>query len=108
MFGKANLIVQDIEVKHLKATLYGEHQLTIENGLVTELKYHTYGESDIDSQNLDTQTTSIWAMGESEFVVKANEKISFSSIGESKVNYTGAANVRKGITIGENEVEKVY
>ena len=107
MFGEADLVVQELDVKSMKAALFGDHNLRIENGSAEKLVYHSYGESDIETESLNTKITRIWAMGDSEFKVNADEKIRFSSLGESKVKYLGDPDVRKGITIGENKVKKL-
>lgn len=107
MYGDGQLHISSISSDYLKAKLYGDNLIKIDGGDIRKQKYKSYGENVIDSRNLKSLVAKSSNFGESEIRLHAVEKIKFSSLGESSIEYSGVSRIRKGIVLGDNEIQRV-
>ncbi|MEM9850333.1 MAG: DUF2807 domain-containing protein [Bacteroidota bacterium] len=107
LFGASNVIVEKLEVQQLKVALFGENHFEVKNGYAAEQSYRTFGENQVDVRRLNNQYARLRTFGENEFKVEADERIRLSGAGESKLMYSGQAELTKGIALGEHQIRRV-
>lgn len=107
IYGEAEVVLQEVNLDVLKTIIYGESTLDIQKGNVEKQVYTNYGESMVDVSSIESKETKIISHGEGEYKVHADEKLRVTAYGEALVQYTGDANVQKGILIGETSIEKM-
>ena len=107
MYGTGELHINSIQSESLKVKLYGNNLIRIVDGKIRKQKYKSYGENVIDSENLECQIAKTTNFGESKIKLHASEKIKFSSLGESRIRYSGVTWIKKGIVLGKNEIYRV-
>lgn len=106
-YGEPEILLHEVSLGELKATLYGESNLIIKAGSVKEQKYTAYGESKINSLGISNNTTKITAYGESDFQLNVKDEIKLTAYGESVVSYKGNPSINKGIKIGQVKINRI-
>ena len=107
IYGKSEVIINKINVNNLDVSIYGDSYLNIEKGTVKQQKFRAYGASKIMASDVKSHETKITAYGNGTFQFNVSKKIKVSSYGEATVLYTGDAQLKKGIVIGESTIRKV-
>lgn len=107
LYGEGELVIGEIQSETLKAKLFGNNFLNIKNGVTHKQKYKSYGENKVDTRNLESVIAKSSNFGENDIRLQASDKIKFSSMGVSKIRYSGVSRVKKGILLGENEIYRV-
>lgn len=107
LYGESKLIIDSIQTKELKATLYGDNHLTIHKGEAASQVFKSYGESKIDAALLNSDFSRVTSYGENTFNLNSKEKIKVWAFGDASINYSGDAEIQRLITIGEIKVNKI-
>lgn len=107
IYGESHVILDDVNLDQLQATLYGESTLEIKSGAIKDQRYIAYGESVVKGFAIDNRTTKITAYGESIFNINASEAIKITAYGDARLEYKGTAVINKGINIGDVQIKKV-
>lgn len=107
IYGESKVYFNSIITENLTVAIYGESYLEIQGGDVGRQVYRAYGESEVNTLDMENTSTKITAYGESNFRVNVSERLKVTCYGETKINYTGDANVDKGIVIGEARIRKI-
>lgn len=107
IYGESHIYLNEVNLKKLQVTIYGESALEIKAGTIQNQKFTAYGESKIDALAIDNEETKITAYGEAEFKINASEKIKITSYGEASLEYTGDAEINKGLNVGGLKVRKL-
>ncbi|MEM8525394.1 MAG: DUF2807 domain-containing protein [Bacteroidota bacterium] len=106
MYGEAQFIAKDIEVEKLKVALFGENYFEVKNGFAGTQTLRTFGENEVNLRRLDNKLSVVRGYGENEYKISAENTIRFSSFGEASIAYSGNADLRKVIVLGETEVRR--
>ncbi len=106
IYGESHVILDDVSLDQLQATLYGESTLEIKFGIIKDQRYISYGESVVNSFGIDNNKTKIIAYGESNFKINASDAIKTTAYGGARLEYKGSAEINKGITIGMLRLRK--
>jgi len=107
IYGESVVIFNEVNFKEFDADTYGESQLTIKKGSIDNQKITAYGECEINLVAVDNKTSKLKAYGEAEFTINASERIKFTAYGEAELHYTGAAEVDKGLSIGDSKIIRI-
>ncbi|WP_281541511.1 head GIN domain-containing protein [Maribacter aestuarii] len=107
IYGESKVYFNELVLSELTVAIYGESYLEITNGKVDRQVYRAYGESEVNTSSMNNNETKITAYGESNFRVNVSDRLKVTCYGETKINYTGDAEVDKGIVIGEAEIRKI-
>lgn len=107
LYGETKVYVNLISVDKLTCAIYGSSYLEIGKGDVKKQVYRAYGESEVNAVGMHAAETKITAYGESNFRVNVSDRLKVTCYGETNVNYTGNAQVDRGIIIGEAKVRKI-
>jgi len=106
IYGESHVILQDVDLAQLDATLYGESTLEIKSGTIKSQRYIAYGESNVKCFDIHNITTKITAYGESHFQINASDSIKITAYGDAKLDYKGKAEINKGLNIGDVQITK--
>jgi hypothetical protein len=107
IYGESKVYFNELVLSEFTVAIYGESYLEITNGKVDRQVYRAYGESEVNTSSMNNHETKITAYGESNFRVNVSDRLKVTCYGETKINYTGDAEVDKGIVIGEAEIRKI-
>ena len=101
------MIFNKINFKNFNVDIFGDSQLTIQEGTTDNQKITVYGEGEIDLTGVDNTTSRLKAYGETEFRVQASKHIKFSAFGEAELYYKGTARVSKGLSFGDSKINRI-
>jgi hypothetical protein len=104
LYGRTHADFAGLQTEKLNVALYGENHLTINGGYADLQKYHAYGENKVNAESLSGEEINTTSFGESRFMLKASDKITISTFGESRIYFSGLAYIQKGIIIGNNTI----
>ncbi|MFS4468766.1 head GIN domain-containing protein [Maribacter sp. 2210JD10-5] len=107
IYGESKVYFESLNLEELTVAIYGESYLEITEGDVRRQVYRAYGESEVNTTAMDNEETKITAYGESNFRVNVSDRLKVTCYGETKINYSGDADVDKGIVIGEAQIRKI-
>ncbi len=107
IYGESEVTLNEVKLKSLSTTIYGESILKIKKGTIGKQKITAYGESEINSLDVETESIKITVYGESEIKVNASKSIKITSYGEAEIRYSGNPEINKGIIIGDTSIEKI-
>ncbi len=107
VYGDSKVVLNEVALGELHATLYGESTLDILSGSVKDQKYTVYGESKINTLGVNGNTGRITAYGEADFTMNISDAIKITSFGESKLAYKGDPVITKGINIDGPRITKI-
>lgn len=107
IYGESHIYLNEVNLKKLQASIYGESVLEIKSGTIQSQKYTVYGESIVNALAIENKETKITAYGEAEFRINASEKIKITSYGEASLEYSGDAEINKGLNIGGLKIRKI-
>ena len=107
IYGESKVYFDGLTLDELTVAIYGESYLEITEGKVDRQVYRAYGESEVNTATMDNSETKITAYGESNFRINVSNRLKVTCYGETTINYTGDAEVDKGIVIGEAEIRKI-
>lgn len=107
VYGESQVYFNEVDIKNLLVTIYGESYLEIKQGIIETQKFTAYGESKVNTMNVDNKETKLTAYGDGTFQFNVSEKLKITSYGEATINYSGNANLNKGIVIGETKITNV-
>lgn len=107
IYGESHIYLNEVNLKKLHTTIYGESELMIKSGTIQYQKYRAYGESKVNALNISNAETKITAYGEAEFKINASDEIKITSYGEASLDYTGTADIKKGLNIGGVRIRRM-
>ena len=107
LYGEAKVYFDSVAIDQLIVAIYGSSYLEIGEGHVGRQVFRAYGESEVNTVGMNADETKITAYGESNFRVNVSDRLKVTCYGETNVNYTGNAQVDRGIIIGEARVRKI-
>ncbi len=107
LYGEAKVYFDAVDIDELTVAIYGSSYLEIGEGNVGRQVFRAYGESEVNTVGMNADETKITAYGESNFRVNVSDRLKVTCYGETNVNYTGSAQVDRGIIIGEARVRKI-
>ena len=107
LYGDSEVRFHKINLDEFKVTAYGESDLKVLAGTTQEQRIIVYGSSEINLVSVENQRTKLTAYGEAEFKIFSQERIKFTAYGEAVLEYKGNPEIRRGITIGDSEIEKI-
>ena len=105
-YGENDITLSHLKTANLQVSLYGENKLTIEDGKAQYQKYRLFGENKIDTRKLRSYSTKTTSYGSSRIKLNTDDELRVTAFGESKISYSGPAQVSKGIVIGENQINR--
>lgn len=100
LFGASQVDMAGLQVKRLKAVLYGENDLYIKSGQIDTQIYRSYGENIVNAQQIKGKVARTRLYGESALKLHVTESLKVSALGESEVEYSGNPQLNKGLIIG--------
>ncbi|WP_026449600.1 head GIN domain-containing protein [Aequorivita capsosiphonis] len=107
IYGESHIYLNEVNLKKLQATIYGESVLEIKSGTIQNQKFTAYDESKVEALAIDSEETKITAYGEAEFKINASKKIRITSYGEASLQYSGDAEINKGLNVGGLKIRKI-
>ena len=107
IYGESKVYFNHLNLEELTVAIYGESYLEIADGEVQRQVFRAYGESEVNALEMRNSVTKITAYGESNFRVNVSDRLKVTCYGETTINYTGDAEIDKGIVIGEAEIRKI-
>ena len=107
IYGESKVYFNHLNLEELTVAIYGESYLEIAEGEAKRQVFRAYGESEVNAIEMGNNETKITAYGESNFRVNVSDRLKVTCYGETTINYTGDADVDKGIVIGEAEIRKI-
>lgn len=106
-YGENDITLSHLKTANLHVSLYGENKLTIEDGKAEYQKYRLFGENKIDTRKLRSYSTKATSYGSSKIKVNTEDQLRVNAFGESQISYKGAAQLNRGIVIGENQISRI-
>jgi hypothetical protein len=107
IYGESQVTFNDVSFEEFDVEIYGESQLTIQKGTIDYQKITAYGEGDINLEAVTNRTSKLKAYGEAKFIVNVSQRIKFTAYGEAELFYKGAAEVDRGLSIGDSKVNRI-
>ncbi len=107
LYGESKVYLNEVNFEEMKTTVYGESYLEIKKGSIGKQKIVAYGETKINCEEIASADTKITAYGEGSYRVNAGKNLKVTAFGEATVAYSGAAQLQKGLIIGEAEIIKI-
>jgi hypothetical protein len=107
IYGEANVILKKVNIGTLKTIIYGESNLCIKEGQIDHQVFTNYGEAEINALGIENNHTKIISHGEAEYKVNVEDYLKITSYGETYVAYSGSPSVKKGIIIGDVDIERM-
>jgi len=107
VYGSSHIFLNEVELKQLRSTLYGESKLEVKKGNVQKQRYISYGTSVVDALAISSEDARIIAYGDGRFKINADQRIKITAYGNSILKYTGKAEIKKGVNIGNLIIEKL-
>ena len=107
IYGESQVYINNIDILNLHTSIYGESYLEIQEGQITQQKFTAYGESKVNALNVESNETTLTAYGDGTFQFNVSEKLKITSYGEAVINYSGSAQVQKGLIIGNTKITNV-
>jgi hypothetical protein len=107
LYGESKVYLKEVDFEEMKTTVYGESYLEIKKGSIGKQKIVAYGETKINCEEIASADTKITAYGEGSYRVNAAKNLKVTAFGEATVAYSGAAQLQKGLIIGEAEIIKI-
>jgi hypothetical protein len=104
-YGECDITLASIKVDKLKAVLYGQHALRVNEGFASFQKFKLFGENKIDTQSLQSEEVASATYGESKLKFNASDNVRVVTFGESKVTVKGLADVDQ-FSLGEVTVRR--
>jgi len=107
IYGESNVLLNKVKMKNLNTTIYGESYLEIKSGAIGRHKIIAYGESEVNAIEVATKNAKVTAYGEADIRLMVADELKVTSYGEANISYSGDANVKKGIVIGDATIKKI-
>jgi hypothetical protein len=107
MYGEAQVDMDDVELKTMHTTSYGESSLMIKAGSIADQRFTSYGESKIDALAIKNNTSTATLYGEAELRLNVADQIKVTSFGEAKIGYRGSPAIKRGLNIGKVNIYKI-
>ncbi len=106
MMGENKAELAGLKVDRLTVALFGENRVDVAAGTAGFQKYRMFGENKVYAENLLGEKIHTSMFGESLLDLHASEKLNVNSFGESTVLNSGAGDMHKKITLGDNTVRR--
>ncbi|MFK7834197.1 MAG: head GIN domain-containing protein [Winogradskyella sp.] len=107
IYGESQVTFNEVNFENFNANIYGESQLTINKGTVNYQSITAYGEGEINMVEVKSKTSNLKAFGEAKFRINASDSIKFTAFGEAELYYKGAAEIDRGLSIGDSKVSRI-
>ena len=107
VYGEPTVLLKEVHLGLLKATIYGTGNVKIASGSVKEQRFTAYGEAAVEAFEVFNNITGITSYGAADFQINASEKIKITAYGEARVQYLGNPEINKGLVIGELEIKRI-
>lgn len=107
IYGEAKVSFDDVQLKKLGTTIYGESTLEIKSGNIIDQRFTAYGESKINTLAVTGKTAKATLYGESQLELNVSDLIKVTAFGEAKIGYKGNPQVKKGIVIGKAKIYQI-
>ncbi|EDP71733.1 hypothetical protein FBALC1_04577 [Flavobacteriales bacterium ALC-1] len=107
IYGESQVTFNEVNIKDFDVDVYGESQLTIEKGTTDNQHITAYGEGEINLIEVDNKTSRLKAYGEAEFRIQSSKNIKFTAYGEAELYYKGTAEVSKGLSFGDSQINRI-
>jgi hypothetical protein len=107
IYGESPVIFEQVELVNLQATLYGEGSLEVKSGTIRDQNFIAYGDSEVKNFAINGTTAKITAYGDANFQVNASEAIKITAFGDAKLQYKGNPEIKRGLNIGDVQIDKM-
>ncbi len=107
IYGESDVMINEVNLGKLTATMYGESSLLLKSGTIRDQKYVAYGESKINSLGITGRVSKLTAYGEADFKMNVSDEIKMVAFGEAKLAYKGNPKINKGLHLGEIHIDKI-
>ena len=107
IYGESQVYINKIDLNDLRVTIYGESYLEIKEGKTKSQKFTAYGESRVNALGVDNSQTKLTAYGEGDYQLNVSDRLKVTAYGEAKVRYSGNAELKKGIIIGDVSIQQL-
>jgi hypothetical protein len=107
IYGESHVIFNQVDLGNFQATLYGEGSVEIKSGTIRDQNFTAYGDGEVKNFAINSSTAKITAYGDANFQVKASEAIKFTAFGDARLEYKGNAEIKRGLNIGDVEIDKM-
>jgi hypothetical protein len=106
-YGENEISLYSLKTDYFRTSLYGENDLYVKGGKAEFQKYKLFGDNKINTQDMKSYSATATIYGESKILLTTHDNLRVNAFGESKVSYSGDANVNKGLIFGHTEIHKV-
>jgi len=107
MYGTCKIYMNEVRLKSMHTTVYGESYLEMKSGDITEQKFVAYGESKVNALAINNNVTKATLYGESKLQLNASDLIKVTSFGDSKIGYKGNPEIKHALHIGRTKIYKI-
>lgn len=106
-YGVNEIRLASVNTAYFKTSLYGENDLKVKGGRADFQKYRLFGTNKIDTQALKSFAATTNIYGESKIKINTQDELRVNSFGESRVSYSGDADINRGLIFGRTRIEKL-
>lgn len=107
VYGASTIYFDELKLKEMRTTIYGESSLELKSGEITEQKFTAYGASEINAVQINNKITRATLYGEARLKLNVSDQLKVTSFGEAKVAYKGDPQISKGISVGKVAITKI-
>jgi len=107
MYGTCKMYMDEVLLKNMHTTVYGESYLEMKSGDITEQKFVAYGESKVNALAINNNITKATLYGESQLRLNAADLIKITSFGDSKIGYKGDPEIKHALHIGKTKIYRI-
>jgi molybdopterin-binding protein len=106
LYGELHVYFNEVDLKLLNTTMYGEGYLEIKKGHIDSHKMNCYGEGTVIADNIKNHDSKVEVYGEGNFNLNVLNRLKVTAFGEADIRYKGNPIVNKGLIIGEAIIRK--
>ena len=106
-YGENEINLVSLRTDYLKTVLYGENRLKIKGGRADYQKYKLYGDNRIDASKMKSYSASAMSFGESDVRIYSQDELRVTAFGETRVSFSGDANLSRGLIFGKTDINRV-
>jgi len=107
IYGTCKIYMDEVQLKNMHTTVYGESYLEIKSGDITEQKFVAYGESKVNALAINNHVTKATLYGESQLQLNVADLIKVTSFGDSRIGYKGDPEIKNALHIGKTKIYRI-
>ncbi len=107
IYGESSVYFEALTLNRLNTNIHGESYLEIKSGIIGEQRITAYGGSRINTLGIENNKTKFTAYGDSDVNFNVSDLLKVTAYGDATVGYTGGAQIKKGLTIGDVKIYEI-